>query len=185
MRATGALLTAALLVTAGCSGKNEATNEANAAAGTAYSQDGTAIQLPADLAKLPMKEFMGHVVQFSAEQVWKWQGYVSDADGERSLFPKNDDEWLQAENGALALAELTNIMLLPGRNVEDARWTKMVADVRAKALVAATAAEKKDADAFFAAGGDIYEACKACHVQFAPNYQHPPEVKITNAPPAS
>ena len=183
MRATGALLTAMLLVMAGCTSKTELANEANGAAGLAYSHDGTAIALPADYAKLPMKEFMGHVMQFSADQVWKWQGYVNDAEGERSLFPKTDEEWVEAESAALSLAEMTNLLLLPGRNVEEARWTKMVADVRAKALAAAAAAEKKDPDAFFAVGGEIYEACKACHVQFAPNYTQPPEIKITNAPP--
>ena len=181
MRATGALLTAVLLVTAGCA-KKEAATDANAAAGVAYAQDGSAIALPADFAKLPMKEFMGHVMQFSADQVWKWQGYMSDAQGEHSLFPKTPEQWVEAESAAMSLAEMTNILLLPGRTVDDARWTKMVADVRAKALEAAKAAEKKDEDAFFLAGSDLYDACKACHVSFAPNYTQPPEIKITNAP---
>jgi hypothetical protein len=178
MRATGALLTAMLLLsTAACTSK-DAGNESNGAAAVAYSDDGTAIALPADLAKEPMLEFMNHVMQFSAEQVWKWQGYVTDEKGERSLFPKTDDEWLQAENAALTLADLTNILLLPGRTVDDPRWAKFVADVRVRALEAAQAAEKKDEDALFLAGSDLYEACKACHVQFVPNYQAPPEIVV-------
>jgi hypothetical protein len=147
----------------------------NAAAGNEAAMDEA---LPADFASLPMKDFMGHVMQFSADQVWKWQGYSTDEKGEHSLFPKTEEQWLEAESAALTLAEVTNILLLPGRSVDDPQWASFTAAVRAKALEAAKTAEAKNEDAFFLAGSDLYEACKACHVKFAPNYQQPPDMTV-------
>ncbi len=124
--------------------------------------------LPKDVNKLPLKELMGHVMQYGGDGIWKRQGYIIDEKGERSLFPKNDEEWVDAESAALTLAELTNILLLPGRKVDDPKWDEAVAGVRRIALKAAAAAEKHDEDAFFTAGGELDVACENCHVQFAP-----------------
>jgi hypothetical protein len=170
MRAKLALVMGVALLSA-CGPKPGAGNEAG---NEAAAED----TLPADFASLPMKDFMGHVMQFSADQLWKWQGYTSDATGEHSLFPKNDEEWTEAESAALTVAEVTNILLLPGRSVDDPQWAKFTADVRAKAQAAAKAALAKNEDQFFLAGSDLYEACKACHVKFAPNYTQPPEVTV-------
>lgn len=119
---------------------------------------------------LPMSEFMPHVMQYAGDGVWKRQGYINDKNGERSLFPKNDAEWEEAESAALALAEVTNVLLIPGRRVPDPAWDKAVAAVRVVALKAASAAEKKDADAWFAAGGELDVACDVCHARFDPKF---------------
>jgi hypothetical protein len=117
---------------------------------------------------LPLKEFMPHVMQYAGDGIWKRQGYVIDEKGEHSLFPKNDEEWEEAESASLALAEMTNVLLIPGRRVPEAGWDNAVASVRAVALKAAQAAEKKDADAFFAAGGELDTACDECHLKYDP-----------------
>lgn len=145
-------------------GADYATEESN----LTFMEHVPADALPPDTLAMSMKEVMGHVMQFSGENIWKWQGYVTDEKGERSLFPKTDEEWEQAESAGLTLAELTNILLLPGRRVDDPRWAKAVADVRAVALRAAKAAENKDQEAFFTAGGELDVACESCHLQFAP-----------------
>ena len=118
---------------------------------------------------LPMSEFMPHVMQYAGDAIWKRQGYVNDKTGLHSLYPKNDREWEDAESGARTLAEITNVLLIPGRRVSDPRWDSAVLAVRAVALRAADAAERHDEDAFFAAGGDLDEACDACHLKFDPN----------------
>lgn len=173
-------LGAALLLLAAC-GTKPADNGNAAAAGNeskignyAIAQSVSADVLPADANKLPIKEFMGHVMQFSAGNFWKWQGFVNDEKGERSLFPKTEQDWEDAESAGLTLAEITNILLLPGRRVADPRWDKAVALVRSVALKGAAAAEKHDKDALFAAGGELDEACESCHVNFVPNYVGPP-----------
>lgn len=117
---------------------------------------------------LPLKQFMADVMSFGANEIWKRQGYISDAKGLRSLNPQNDEEWKAAENASLSLAELTNVLLIPGRRVEAQPWTDSVAEVRKIALKLAETARKKDEEAFMAAGAELNEACYACHKVYAP-----------------
>lgn len=163
---------AALLLLSACGGPKDGTpggaSYATEESNLTFMEDVPADQLPPDTLNMPLKEVMAHVFQFSGTNIWKWQGYISDEKGERSLFPKNDEEWEEAESAGLTLAELTNILLLPGRRVDDPRWAKAVADVRAVALRAAKAAETKDEEAFFQAGGELDTACESCHLNFAP-----------------
>jgi len=121
--------------------------------------------------ELPLNEFMPHVMQYAGDGVWKRQGYVIDEKGEHSLFPKNDQEWEDAESASLALAEMTNVLLIPGRRVPEPDWDKAVLEVRKVALQAAQAAEKKDPDAFFEAGGALDEACDVCHERYDPTFK--------------
>jgi hypothetical protein len=117
---------------------------------------------------LPLKEFMGHVMQHAGDGIWARQGTIIDERGEHDLFPKNDREWENAESASLLLAELTNVLLLPGRRIDEPQWTQAAARVRAVARRAAAAAENKDRDAFFAAGGELDAACESCHVRYIP-----------------
>lgn len=117
---------------------------------------------------MPLKQFMGDVMSHSANEIWKRQGYISDDKGVRSLFPKNDAEWKEAENASLTLAELTNVLLIPGRRVDEQPWTDGVAAVRASALKLATLARKKDEGGYMVAGSELNEACYACHKRYAP-----------------
>jgi hypothetical protein len=126
---------------------------------------------------LKLNEFMPHVMQYAGDGIWKRQGYIVDKDGEHSLFPKNEQEWEDAESAARTLVEVTNVLLIPGRRVPDPEWDKAVLAVRTVALRAAAAAEKKNADAWFIAGGDLDEACDECHKRFDPTFQGPPTTK--------
>jgi hypothetical protein len=117
---------------------------------------------------LPLKQFMSGVMSHAASEVWKRQGYISDAKGLRSLFPKSAEEWKEAENASLLLAETTNILLIPGRRVNEQPWTDAVAGMRETALKLAASARKKDENAFMEAGAELNEACYACHKRYAP-----------------
>ena len=110
-------------------------------------------------------------MQYAGDGIWKRQGYIIDAKGEHSLFPKNSEEWEEAESASLALAEMTNVLLIPGRRVPEAEWDKAVRTVRRVALQAAKAAEKQDPDAFFAAGSALDEACDVCHTRYDPKFK--------------
>jgi len=155
--------------------------QANAAADQVSPAEQAARNAPAGdddapyYTKLPLKEFMPHVMQYAGDGIWKRQGFITDKNGERSLFPKNDEEWEEAESGALTLAEMTNVLLIPGRRVPDPEWDRAVVGVREVALKAAAAAEKHDEDAFFKAGGDLDVACDACHIRFDPSFQKKPD----------
>ncbi|HWW63688.1 MAG TPA: hypothetical protein VNZ43_02925 [Sphingomonadaceae bacterium] len=177
---------AMLLALAACS-KQGGTAEESTAANTAAGNDVAPAELAARAAAskagddapyytaLPLKEFMPHVMQYAGDGVWKRQGYIIDDKGEHSLFPKNDEEWEEAESASLTLAEITNVLLIPGRRVPEPAWDQAVAGVRKVALEAAAAAEKKDKDAFFKAGGDLDEACDVCHKQYDPTFKTKPQ----------
>lgn len=155
------------MMLAGCGSAEKSVQQiARAQGSVAAPTSGT---VPFD-TRLPMGEFMAHVMQHAGNGVWKWQGLEIDKAGEHSLYPKNTQEWEDAESGALTLAEVTNLLLLPGRRVAEPEWDKSVADVRRIALNAAKAAEKQDKSAFLAAGSALDAACDACHVRYDPGF---------------
>jgi len=186
MRPSHGVLIATLLLAA-CGPKTSGGDQlptGNAAVPSAASGGDEGGHLPKDFAYLPMKEFMGHVMQFTANQFWRWQGFVNDKGGERSLYPKTDQDWEDAESGARTLAEMTNVLLMPGRRIDDPKWDAAVAGVRKLALEGATAAEKHDPDAMFKIGGELDEACDDCHKQFIPNFVGPPTDSVGAGPAA-
>jgi hypothetical protein len=121
-------------------------------------------------AELPLEELMAHVMQYSADGIWKRQGLEIDARGEHSLYPKNTEQWEEAESAALTLAEVTNTLLVPGRRIDDPKWDQAVEGVRKIAREAAAAAERQDKAAFFKAGEKLDAACDVCHERFDPRF---------------
>jgi hypothetical protein len=139
----------------------------------------------------PLKEVMGHAIDFNAFGVWHRQGWIIDAEGVHELFPTTEEEWTNAESAAISLAELSNVLLLPNRPKDDKRaWVDNAHALYDAAMKAQAAAAKKDKQAFFDAGGDIYNACTQCHNRYVigdepgpighlpplpPNLQQPPK----------
>jgi hypothetical protein len=113
---------------------------------------------------MPIKEYMGHVISYAAKDLWSRQGWVTDQAGEHSLFPRNDQEWEDAESSALVLAELIGVLSHPDRRMDVPGWDGTVTLLRTLALDSAAAAEHHDAEAFMQLGVRIDEACEACHV---------------------
>lgn len=144
-----------------------AKGETGGATATVAAPSSTADSAPYDTT-LPLKRFMSGVMSHAANEVWKRQGYISDDKGLRSLFPKTAAEWNEAENASLVLAETTNILLIPGRRVNEQPWSDAVAGVRLTALKLAASARKKDENAFMEAGSALNDACYACHKRYAP-----------------
>src|SRR5262245_38741623 len=73
-----------------------------------------------------MKDFMVHVVSYSAFNMWNWQGWVTDKDGTRALFPKTDEEWESAESAAQTLEEVVSLLELPNRRVNVPGWDEAI-----------------------------------------------------------
>lgn len=112
---------------------------------------------------LSLKEVMGHVMDAAADGVWLRQGWEITSEGEREKFPTTDEEWLAAENAALTVAESANLLLLPGRIQDGPEWVGYTKDLYDAAIAAQAAAEVRDKQAFFDAGGAMYIACRECH----------------------
>lgn len=82
--------------------------------------------------------------------------------------PTTDDQWVSVERAALMLAESGNLLLVPGRAVDEGEWSRfshMLIDTAAQAYAAAQA---KDIDGVSEAGNAIYEACEGCHKKYLP-----------------
>lgn len=135
----------------------------------------SARQQPADAdGPLPLKELMAHVFQRNAEQLWHWSAYEIDRDGEHSSRPQAEADWENAESDALTLQQLARALERPPYPVDDPRWAARAEGLRAAATASASAAERKDYEAFETANNTVNEQCIACHLAFAPELERVP-----------
>ena len=82
--------------------------------------------------------------------------------------------WAAVENNAMAMAEVANLLLLPGRKCSNGRdvplnnpdWAKFVQGLRDAGTSAYKAAQTKNQDKVLEAAGDIAEACSNCHAKY-------------------
>ncbi|MBC2665443.1 hypothetical protein H7F51_07910 [Novosphingobium flavum] len=129
---------------------------------------------------IPLPEFMGHVLQRNAEQLWAWSAEESDGTGAHSGAPRTEEEWEAAESDALTLDQLSYVLQGLASRPDDPRWDKLATDLRSAATASASAAERKDYPALLAAGEDINARCVACHWTFAPQLEvTPPPVPLS------
>lgn len=82
------------------------------------------------------------------------------------LAPHTDEEWTTVQNGALALAESGNLLLLPTRAGGNAEWIKLSQQLIDLGEKTAKAAEARNVSAVFDLGAEIYDVCTNCHRQF-------------------
>jgi len=88
--------------------------------------------------------------------------------------PRTDEDWKLVKANAMMLAETCNLLLMPGRAKDEGGWVIRTQAMKEAALEAAKAADAKDTDAIFLAGGHIFQACTACHLQYIPQMVAPP-----------
>ena len=155
MRTTATLLPLCLVLLSGCSPPPPAPP-----AGAAAPPLATALNL---------KQLMEWVIDPTVDVIWDSVKSISTQAGTKEISPQTDEQWNAVRNAAATLTEAGNLLMLPGRARDQKDWL-----IAARALVttsekALKAAEAKDKDALFAAGGDIYTVCRGCHVEFAPH----------------
>lgn len=162
------------LMLAGCNSAQ--TGKGPEASGSAAASGANGVDLSQTVGDsgLVVREYMTHLVNSNAEDLWKWQATVTDANGEHSTVPTNDDEWEQAESAALTLRELTKPLATIGRG--NPTWDARYGALKSAIDDAAKHAEDKDEAAFFADGLKLDNACVACHHAFAPQLEIPPRI---------
>jgi hypothetical protein len=82
--------------------------------------------------------------------------------------------WAAVENSALALAESSNLLIMPGRKCSNGRpvpvknpdWAKFVQALRTAGMTAYTAAQSKNQDKMLDAADAVTEACTGCHNRY-------------------
>jgi len=158
MRLTMPTLFVGALLLCGCNSSQEPTKNAtdanSAPSGPPFSNVATVQQL------------MNWILDPQADIVWGAVGSIITKDGEEQLAPKNDDEWNAVRNAAATVAESGNLLMLEGRARDNGDWMTMTRKMIDLANECVQAAEAKDLETLFTAGGDLYLACTACHAKY-------------------
>lgn len=147
-----------------------------------------------------IKDLMQGVVDPAADVVWQSVSAVSNEKGLQEIKPQNDEDWAKVRHGAYALAEATNLLMMPGRKVaregeksetpgvelepsemmalidkDRPEFYKRAAALREAAMEVVAAVDKKDPDKVFEVGEHIERACENCHSHYwYPNEKIPP-----------
>jgi hypothetical protein len=150
-----------------------------------------------------IKDLMDAIMDPNADALW--DSVVVDATlaGITKKEPKTDDDWKALKRHAIALSEISNLLLMEGRRVakpgekaEDERvdlnpeeiearinsdranWAKLAHGLQDAALVNLRAIEARDLEKFLEAGDTLDKACESCHRQYW--YRVPPPVDALN-----
>jgi len=133
----------------------------------AFTLFGCGPKTPQPNSSLSLKQVMEWVIDPNADVVWESVRSISNAKGTTEIYPRTDAEWETVRNSAAILMESGNILMLEGRAKDDKQWMEYSKRFSRTAEVALRAAQDKNKAALFDAGGNIYNACKACHDQYA------------------
>lgn len=113
-----------------------------------------------------VKQLMTWVVDPAAKVVWASVGTIMTQEGVNEIAPRTDEEWSAVRNNAAMVVESGNLLMLPGRARNQDDWPMKARAMMEAAREALTAAEVKDTEALFTAGGSIYQACSDCHAKY-------------------
>jgi hypothetical protein len=117
--------------------------------------------------KLSLHQLMEWVIDPNADVIWDSVKSISNAQGTTEIYPRTDAQWETVRNSAATLVEAGNMLMLDGRAKDNKQWASYAKHLSKSAETALNATQAKDKDALFDAGGNIYNACKACHDKYA------------------
>lgn len=111
-------------------------------------------------------DFMYWALEPAADVIWDSAGYIITEEGEVDLQPTTPEGWDHVRNNATIVAELGNVLMIPSYRTDTEDWVAYAAGMIQAGLKARAAAEARDADALFDAGGELYNVCRACHNRY-------------------
>jgi hypothetical protein len=114
------------------------------------------------------KLLMQAVVDPQADVIWEAVQTIVTEQGTQEIRPQTDEEWVSVRNSAITLAEAGNLLMMSPRAKDGGDWMQAAAALIDTSTAAVQAAEARDADRLFEVGGQIYDACTACHQKFLP-----------------
>jgi soluble cytochrome b562 len=118
---------------------------------------------------------MEWVIDPTVDVIWDSVKTIMTQSGTKEIKPETDEQWAAVRNAAATLTESGNMLLIEGRARDQTEWTSAARRLITTADQALKAAEARNVEALFNAGGEIYKACAACHQRYIPNFQAPPE----------
>jgi hypothetical protein len=115
---------------------------------------------------LTTQQLMGWIIDPTADVIWNSVGTTVSAKGTEEHQPRTDEEWATMRNAAAVLIESGNLLMLDARPVDREQWMTVARGMSDAAAKVLEAAEAKDVEAYFDAGGTLYESCVACHSKY-------------------
>ena len=83
--------------------------------------------------------------------------------------PKDEKDWAAVRRSALTLAESANLLMLPGRALDQAEWVKDAKLLADSGSAVYKVAQAKDGNALAGLAGAIDASCTTCHKRYRPN----------------
>ena len=123
-------------------------------------------EVPAVAAVASIQQIMAGITGPAASVVYNAVGTVINREGIKEIAPQNDEEWAVVANGAAALVESGNLLLIGNRVLDNGDWITMARAMIEKETVALKAAEAKSTEGLLASGGDINATCDNCHAKY-------------------
>lgn len=112
---------------------------------------------------LELHDLMASVLDPATDVIWGAAGAVITEAGEQDLAPVDDAGWQAVYDAAAIVTETGNLLMLPGRAVDQGDWIEYSAALITTGKEAMAAAKARDAQAVFDVGGKLYLVCVACH----------------------
>jgi hypothetical protein len=136
-----------------------------------------------------IRELMDDLVDPSADGLWGSVGIVRTKSTTIRRQPRTGDQWVAVRAQAMTLVESANLLIIGPRHAapegttagEDelsppeideriaanrAAFEELAADLRNVARKGLSAIDRRDSQELFAVGGEIDDACEACHATF-------------------
>ena len=179
---------ALLTVASGCNQQSDATATTAAANAGVVTPSVSATDFK-PLATL--QEIMLSVIDPNVDPIWNSISTVVSAEGTVEEKPETDEEWATLRHHAISLREVSNLLVIPGRDVAHshantssheselqaeaiqaliaAQWPEFIQRAHAlqdAANLAVEAIDAKNVERLEEVGGIIEHACEACHSQF-------------------
>ena len=160
------------------------------------SQRCTSKPVPAQSDLKPLvsiKELMENIIDPIADNIFDAVGTDVSETGTVDTKPTTDEAWAKVRQGAVTLAEGSNLLKMPRRvappgdknnsngpnapelspeqiqakiDGDRALWVKHADELRDEALKVMDLVKAKDADGLFQAGNQIDKACENCHLEY-------------------
>lgn len=100
--------------------------------------------------------------------------HAKDPNMATDLLTSSYGKWEAVENSALAIAEVANLLSVPGRKcangvdvpIGNADWAKFVQELRDAGMTAYAAAQAKNQDKIIDATDVLTKACQNCHFRY-------------------
>ena len=135
----------------------------------------------APAAARPTAKVFGNLAQVMRGILFPNSNIIFDAQNNDPTKKKADEQfgnpyggWQNVENAAIALAEASNLLIIPGRVCSNGKpapnaqpdWPKLVQGLRDASMESYKAAQSKNMDKIVDAAGTLTEACSACHDKY-------------------